>query len=117
MAGTEADVVLAYFEAWKARDFDKMRSLLDDDLDFVGPLDQFSNADDYHKAIEGLSQAMTDIVVQKTFVDGPNVLTWYDLHTSLAPPAPVADWSRVQNGKISMVRVVFDPRKFTAALQ
>ena len=29
---------------------------------------------------------ITDSVVQKTFVDGPDVLTWYDLHTTIAPP-------------------------------
>jgi hypothetical protein len=42
----------------------------------------------------------------------PDVLTWYDLHTKIADPAPVAEWSHVENGKITMVRVVFDARPF-----
>ena len=58
----------------------------------------------------------TDIVVHKTFVDGPDVVTWYDLHTRVAPPAAVAEWSHVEGGKITMVRVVFDARPFAAAV-
>jgi hypothetical protein len=48
--------------------------------------------------------------VQKRFVDGPDVLTWFDLHTSVAPPYPTANWSHVENGKITRIRVAFDPR-------
>jgi hypothetical protein len=38
------------------------------------------------------------------------VLTWFDLATSLADPVPVANWMRVQDGKITRIRVAFDPR-------
>jgi hypothetical protein len=79
-------VVDTYFSAWRDNDFTTMRSVLDDKVDFV---------------------------VHKTFVDGADVLTWYDLHTRIADPAPVAEWSHVENGKITMVRVVFDARPFS----
>jgi hypothetical protein len=36
-----------------------------------------------------------------------------DLHTSIAAPASVAEWRHVENGKITMVRVVFDARPFS----
>jgi len=48
--------------------------------------------------------------VRKVFVDGDDVLTWFELHTSVARPVPTANWSRVQNGKITSIRVVFDAR-------
>ena len=82
--------------------------------DFAGPIDTFDNADAYQRAIQGLSQLKTNIVVRKTFIDGPDVVTWYDLHTRIGPPAPVAEWSHVEQGKITMVRVVFDARPFSA---
>jgi hypothetical protein len=113
MAQDARTVVATYFDAWKANDFATMRSVLDDRVDFAGPIDRFDNADAYHQAIQGLSQMKTDIVLHKTFVDGADVLTWYDLHTKIAPPAPVAEWSHVENGRITMVRVVFDARPFT----
>lgn len=113
MADDARSVVGAYFDAWKKDDFASMRALLDDKVDFTGPIDRFDNADAYQQAIQGLSQMKTDIVVHKTFVDGPDVVTWYDLHTRIAPPGPVAEWSHVEHGKITMVRVVFDARPFS----
>jgi hypothetical protein len=61
-----------------------------------------------------MSQIVTDIVIRKMFVDGPDVLTWFDLHTSVAPPAPTANWSHVEDGRIAAIRVTFDPRDLVA---
>jgi hypothetical protein len=49
----------------------------------------------------------------KQFVDGEDVLTWFDLHTTIAPPAPVANWSHVEDGRITRIRVTFDSRPLT----
>ena len=58
-------------------------------------------------------QILDEIVVQHVFVDGPDVLTWFDLHTTVAPPAPTANWQHIENGKITRIRVTFDPRALT----
>ncbi len=114
MAEDAAKVVATYFEAWRANDFATLQSVLSHDVDFVGPLGRVNNAEDCRRGIEDLSRIKTDIVVRKTFVDGLDVLTWFDLHTSVASPIPVADWSHVENGKITKVRVTFDARPFTS---
>ena len=110
MADDAAKVAATYFDAWKANDFDTMRSLLADDVTFSGPLASLEGAEDYMKGIEGMSRITSEIAVQKVFVDGPDVLTWYDLHTTVAPPVPVANWLHVEDCKITSLRVVFDPR-------
>jgi hypothetical protein len=51
----------------------------------------------------------------KRFTDGPDVLTWFALHTTVAPPAPTANWMHVQDGWITAIRVTFDPRALLAA--
>jgi len=33
------------------------------------------------------------------WVDGPDVVTWFDLHTSVADPIPTANWSHVEDGR------------------
>ena len=99
-----------YFEAWQARDFARLRSVLADDVDFAGPLGQVKGKDECQAGIEGMSRIMTSIEVRKVFDAGPDVLTWFDLATSLADPVPVANWMRVQYGKITRIRVAFDPR-------
>jgi hypothetical protein len=94
MERTPEAVAETYFDAWKDDDFDTFRSLLADDVEFIGPLAHLDNADDCVAGIERMSKLKTDIVVRKRFVDGADVLTWFDLHTTAAEPLPTANWSR-----------------------
>jgi SnoaL-like domain len=113
MAVTVAEVAAAYFEAWRAGDFDTLRSLLADDATFDGPLGQARSADECVEGLRRMSKIMTDIVIRKTFVDGGDVLTWFDLHTADTGPLPTVNWRHVENGKITAIRVTFDPRPLT----
>ncbi len=106
-------VAETYLRAWKERDFAGLRAILADDVGFQGPLATLDNADDCVKGLEGMAQILDDIVVQHVFVDGPDVLTWFDLHTTVAPPAPTANWQHIADGKITRIRVTFDPRALT----
>jgi hypothetical protein len=110
MAEDPRTIAATYFSSWKDRDFSTLRSLLADDVTFRGPLASIDGADSCVEGLTGMAQIVTDIVVQKTFADGPDVLTWFDLHTTVAPPCPTANWSRVENGKITSIRVAFDAR-------
>ena len=103
-------IMATYFDCWRKGDLATLRTILADDFSFRGPLGQVDNAEDGVKAIEGLAQITTGIVVQKVFADGPDVLTWFELHTAAAPPVPVANWSHVSDGKIVRTRATFDPR-------
>ena len=111
MADDAAKVATTYFDAWKANDFDTMRSLVADDASFEGPLATLEGAEDYIKGIKGLSQVISEIAIQKIFVDGQDVLTWYEMHTTVASPVAVANWLHVEEGKIKAVRVAFDARE------
>jgi len=111
MADDPASVATTYFDAWKANDFDTMRSLVAEDVRFEGPLATLEGAEDYIKGIQGLSQIVSKIVIRKTFVDGRDVLTWYDMHTTVASPVAVANWLHVERGKITALRVAFDARE------
>lgn len=109
--GEDAGALAAtYFQAWKDKDFGALRSLLADDATFRGPLGTADDGDACVKGLQGMSQIMTDIVVHKRFVDGPDVVTLFDLHTTVAPPCLTANWSHAEGGKIKTIRVVFDPR-------
>jgi hypothetical protein len=88
-----------------------MRSLVDDDVTFEGPLAKLEGVADFMEGIKGLSQIKSEIFIQKIFVDGPDVLTWYELHTTVASPVPVANWLHVEDGMITFLRVAFDARE------
>jgi hypothetical protein len=110
---TPADVGATYFDAWMRGDFDAVRAILADDVTFDGPLGQASNADECVEGLKRMSQIITEIDVRKTFVDGPDVLTWFDLHTASTDPLPTVNWRHVADGKIAWIRVTFDPRPLT----
>lgn len=58
MAGP-AKVVEQYFDAWTSKDFERARSLLDDDLSFTGPFERLESADALMGSIQGVAQIVT----------------------------------------------------------
>src|SRR5690242_20606028 len=111
---TPAEAAETYFDAWMRGDFDGLRAILADDVTFDGPLGQASNADECVEGLRRMSRIVTKVDVRKTFVDGPDVLTWFDLHTATTEPLPAVNWRHVENGKIAWIRVTFDPRPLTS---
>ena len=103
-----------YFESWKAEDFETFRSLIDDNVTFKGPMAEVKGVEEYVKGIQGMSKMIDDIVVQKIFVDGADVITWFDIHTKDGKVLPTANWSHVTDGKIDRIRVAFDTRPITS---
>jgi ketosteroid isomerase-like protein len=113
MTRDAAALATSYFDAWKARDFDTFRSLLADDVEFIGPLAQLDNADDCGRGIRGMSEMVTDIVVHTMLAADADAITWFDLHVKGGITLPTANWSHIENGKITRIRVAFDPRPLT----
>ena len=105
-----AATAATYFDAWQARDFARLRSVLADDVDFAGPMGAVQGGDGCLRGLQGMAQIMTGLDVRKVFRDGADVLTWFELSTSVAEPVPVANWMHVEDGKITRSRVAFDPR-------
>jgi hypothetical protein len=113
MTGTSdspADIANAYFVAWKSNDIEKVRPLVHGEVAFDGALGSTRGAEE---TITGLGRmfAMTEQVeVLHRWVDGPDVLTWFELRTKTAGPLAVANWSHIEAGLITRIRVTFDPR-------
>jgi limonene-1,2-epoxide hydrolase len=105
------DVARTYFDAWRTRDFDRLRSVLADDVTFRGPFGTADGADECIAGLRGMAEkVMTDVKVVVMAVDGPDVLTWFELHSAGADPVPTVNWSHVEDGLITRIRVAFDPR-------
>jgi ketosteroid isomerase-like protein len=111
MAPEPSTVAHTYFEAWKNHDFAMIRALLADDVVFDGPFARIEGADAYRESLEQFSEVVTEVDIKHVFEDGPDVLTWYELHaTEVADPLPVAHWLHVEEGRVTSLRVTFDPR-------
>lgn len=105
------DAATTYFAAWRAKDLATLRGLLADDATFRGPLGSADNAEECLRGLAGMAEMITDLTVEKMVADGPDVFTWFTLHTADTPPVPTVNWSHLDDdGRISRIRVVFDPR-------
>ena len=109
-----ATAAAIYFDAWQARDFARLRTVLADNVDFVGPMGQAKGPEECLRGLRGMAMIMTGIEVRKVFAAGSDVLTWYDMMTTVADPVPVANWMQVQDGKNTRIRAPFDPRGILA---
>ena len=109
-----ASIAAAYFGAWKSNDIEPVRAGLLVDVAFDGAL---GSTRGIVETLAGLGRmfAMTEHVeVLHRWVDGPDVLTWFELRTETAGPLAIVNWSHVEAGRISWIRVTFDPRPLLA---
>ena len=104
-----------YFRSWVARDEQALRSVLAPDADFVGPLGTAQGVDACVAGLLGMARVLEDAVPLRRWIDGDDVLTWFELRTTVARPTPVANWMHLSDGRIARIRVTFDPREIVAA--
>ncbi|AGC43227.1 hypothetical protein MYSTI_01896 [Myxococcus stipitatus DSM 14675] len=111
-----SDVVKAYFDAWSAKDEAKVRGTLAPGVRFEGVL---ASAEGVEACVKGLVHGMWKVSPRMTvlhrFVDGDDVLTWFEIHPFDKGPVQVANWSHVEDGLITHIRVTFDPRPMLEA--
>jgi len=106
------EVVGQYAAALASGDFATARSLLADDLHFIGPIDEFHRPDDYLTAIQRLFSMVRGVEDQATVAEDADVVRFYVLDTPVAK-APAAEWFTVSDGRIAKLRAYFDAQPFT----
>lgn len=98
--------VLAFVQALNDEDFDKARTLITDDVSFVGVLGQRDGGDAY---IDDMKKMRFKYRVDKVFEDGNDVCLWYEIDMS-GPKVPSCGWYQVEGDKVKSFKVLFDPR-------
>jgi hypothetical protein len=104
------EVAAAYFDAWQRKDSERVRPLLHHDVDFSGALGATHGLDETLAGLGGMFAMSTRVEVVHRWIDGPDVLTWFELRTATAGPMAIVNWSHVEDGRITRIRVTFDPR-------
>jgi limonene-1,2-epoxide hydrolase len=115
LVGSSAkEVVMSYLKALNDQDFKAATSHLKDDMTFLAPIASHNSADAYLEGNErlrskyGIEKVLYE--VKKVFVDGDDdVCVFFDFNIGSATLF-ASGWFHVANGKISSIRVVFDPR-------
>ena len=110
-----AELASRYFTAWQTRDEQALAEILAEDVTFRGPLGTANGRTECIAGLIGMLGIVTAIKVQARVANDHDVITWFDLHTRAAAPAPTANWSHVEDGQIARIRVAFDPRGILGA--
>ncbi|GAB4040714.1 nuclear transport factor 2 family protein [Spirosoma gilvum] len=100
------ETVLEFIKALNEEDFDTARSLITDDMSFVGVMGTRDGGDVY---IQDMKKMRFKYDIQKVFVDGDEVCLWYTIDMG-GPKLFSSGWYVTEEGKIKSFKVLFDPR-------
>ena len=104
-----ANLIRKYHEAWTQCDMSTARSCLADDLDFQGPIDTFTNADEFIATLTGFARMLTRVDLRQEFYTDDAAALLYDCVTnSPAGTIRTAEFFWLRDGKIATIRLVFD---------
>jgi SnoaL-like domain len=106
-------VAIFYHTALNEQDFKSARSHLKDDMTFLAPIASHNSVDAYLEGNEQLRSIyrikMVLYEIKKIFMDGDHVCVFFGFRIGSAILF-ASGWFNVQNGKISSIRAVFNPR-------
>jgi hypothetical protein len=100
------EMVLAYLNALNDENFALAKQYISTDFSFEGVLGTRKGSDSY---IADMEKMRLKYAVKKVFADGNDVCVWYDV-TMSETEILTAGWYHVEAGRISSLKVVFDPR-------
>jgi hypothetical protein len=104
------DIVMEYIQATEHQDFQSARGYLSDNMTYVSPVNSFDRAEPYLKYNFHLYQTgqLVKFDIKKMFADSNDVCILHEWNSQI-----VCLWYHVDDdGKISSLRVIFDPRSF-----
>ena len=106
-------VVQAYLAAFfeGGPDIPAMEALLTDDFSFHGPLMSADSAEEFIGELNAMEQPLSDLhaEIHHVIADGDTVAALYDFVTPMGK-MPFAEWYWVRDGKISAIKLHYDPR-------
>lgn len=104
------EIVLEFLEALNRKDFKSARNYVSSMVTYMGPLNSFNGAEPYFKYVEHLNLPKLDI--KKVFTQGSyDVCVFWEVNNGTAPIS-ISAWYQVREGKISSMKLIFDPRPF-----
>ncbi|MFJ3956849.1 nuclear transport factor 2 family protein [Arthrobacter sp. NPDC090010] len=110
-----AGIATLYFDCWRAGDPEPLRPYLSPDVTFDGVLGSTHGPEDFLRGLTAMFAATDSLQIRLRLADERDAVTWSELRMDGKEPVEVANWTHVEDGVITAVRVTFDPRPLFAA--
>jgi ketosteroid isomerase-like protein len=111
-------VIERYYEAFDAHR-DGWKDLVTDEVTFVGPLQNAKGRQEFVALTEQFLQFHRETRLLRRFEDGDSVCSIFEFVIGTPSGGPltcqVAEWARVERGRIAELRIFYDPRGFAKA--
>ena len=110
------EIVMEFIEALERKDFKTVRSYISDNISVLAPgpieVTSFNQAEPFMNYLEHAN--LPKLEIKKEFADSNDVCLLYELPIGTPPVTTfVCAWFHVgDDGKISSLRVIFDPRPY-----
>ncbi|MFC7221009.1 nuclear transport factor 2 family protein [Streptomyces polyrhachis] len=108
MTASTADLAHAFHAAMLSGDEHALRSILAPDVTFTGPLAQATGIDACVAGMAEMARITGSDEVAVQLSDDANALLWSTLRPKGAPAVETATWLRIEAGRISAIRTLFD---------
>jgi hypothetical protein len=106
------EIVMEYVQATERQDFQSASGYLRDNMTYVSPVNSFDRAEPYLKYNLHLYETgqLVKFDIKKEFADSNDVCILHEWNSQI-----VCVWYHVDDdGKISSIKVIFDPRPFAS---
>lgn len=120
MSPTPADIVNAYIDAIARREYAEARTLLADaDFEYISPMHRFTSADDLVAYMHLALPILQRLHVRKVFCDGDELCHIIGIVAQISEKrsSTVMQWSKVADGKIRRLELVFDAYEYKKLLE
>jgi len=120
MKQTPQDIANAYLEAVARRDYAAARAYLaDEGFEYLSPLNCFSTAEPLIAYLELATPIVQRVDVRKVFSDGDDVCHIVTVTSQISEKraSTVVQWSRVVQGKIRRIELIFDAHEYKKLLE
>jgi len=104
---TNRDLAQAFLNRYCAADVDGMAALLSPDLQFIGPLHRFHNADEYLASLHADPPEQSTYNILSVTEDDDSVAIFY-LYEKDPKPLTIAQWFEMKDQRIRKILLVFD---------
>ena len=109
------NVALEFHRAWAGGAVDKALELVAQDIVCDAPSGRLAGIDAYRPFLSNFQPLVTGYDLIATLGDDETAVLVYDLHTAPVKSAVTCECLTVRDGKITQIRLIFDPTPFATA--
>lgn len=101
-------IALQYYEAWTNKNFDKAADCLSDNVVFETPVNSYASKEEFMKAVAFTAGSVSKTNLLAQFGNENEALLLYDMELNPLGNLRIAEYFKVENNKVIMIRHVHD---------